>query len=123
LRCTFTSNAAFDGKTSTTLGTAPLVIAPNLNSQSAPTSYPDVIDNFGQKTWNLSSDTSKGGMKVYLFHRLDQLGWSPTEVPSAVTGPYSGCPGGIGWYGSGFENSLDYGRVMVSGIYQFSGRK
>ncbi len=113
--CDFTSNLPFDNKE----GAAPVVIAPNLLSQAAPTAYASVIDNFGQKTWNAGSDTSRSGIRVSMSHDLKSLGWLPTSAPSAVTGPYAGCPGGIGWYCSGLTASLNFGRVIVRGVYHF----
>lgn len=115
----FTSNLPFDGKESSTTSYAPIVIAPNLVSQSAPVAYDSVVDNYGQKTWNVGADTSKSGITIHLSHDLKTLGWLPTGNPSAVTGPYAGCPGGVGWYGSDFPTSIQIGRVTIRGIYQF----
>lgn len=117
IKCVFTSLMANpDSKLG---GTAPAVIAPQLISQAAPTAYQSVEDNFGLKTWSITSDTTSRGMTVYLPHDLKSLGWLPTTAPSAVTGPYAGCPGGIGIYCSGLPISERVGTVTVTGLYEF----
>lgn len=116
LRCTFTSVLANDSKTG---DEAPAVIAWNLISQSAPTAYQSVIDNVKIISWNMASDTSNKGVTMYKSHNSD-LGYLPTTSPSAVTGPYAGCPGGIGIYASGLANlSARVGTILVVGLYEF----
>jgi len=116
LRCTFTSVMANDSKTG---DSAPAVISWNLASQAAPTAYESVIDNVAARSWNMASDTSNNGVTVYHSHKSD-LGWLPTTAPSAVTGPYAGCPGGIGIYCSGIANlSARVGTILVVGMYEF----
>lgn len=120
LRVTFTSVLANDSKTG---DQAPAVIAWNMASQSAPTAYASVEDNVGIRSWNMASDTSKNGVTFYHSHKSD-LGWLPTTSPSAVTGPYAGCPGGIGIYASGIANlSSRVGTMLIVGIYEFRSKK
>lgn len=120
LKCTFTSILPFSGYDSKTVDIAPAEISCNLISQTAPAAYASSIDNYGQKTWNMGSDTSRGGIVVYLEHDKKSLGWLPTSSPSAVTGPYAGCPGGVGLYFSGGPVSASrIGTITVQGYYQF----
>lgn len=118
LRCQFVSNMAFTAiEAKGNVGA--IAVSCSILSQAVPSSYAVTIDNFRTKIWNMISDTSPQGFKMFLPHDAKRLGYSSSQSPFGIVQLYAGCPGGIGWYGSGLPISTRVGSVFIVGIYEF----
>jgi len=100
---------------------AVLAFASNISATATPSSYSSVADNGDSQTYPLLLDTSARGRYIALRHRRN-LGFTNTAQPVPTSNLYAGCPGGIGFYGSGFPVSTGVGSLHYSGTYIFSMR-
>jgi hypothetical protein len=96
---------------------AVLAIAGQLSSTTAPTAYGDVANNSDSQAYPILLDTRGMGRYHAIRHTRD-LQWANSASPVPTPSIYAGCPGGIGFYGSGFPVSTTIGSIRICGTYR-----
>jgi hypothetical protein len=111
-------SAQFVAAFNTGIGQMPLAIGSNISYSSAPTSYGQVINQADSKIWAGQHDTSRLGYTHVCA--VNDLGWSLTSSVTAT--PYAGAPGCIQIYSDMQGATVNIGRVLCVGIYEFRSR-
>jgi len=93
----------------------PLIIAGSTNVTSPPSSLDVVADNASARGVNILNMSSPNGYKYWLKWR--DILWGPVGSPGGITS--TGCPGGIGFYGTGYAASVPLAFVQYSLILKF----
>lgn len=117
LEITFMPCTSDEVKGDATIG---LVISGNLMRNGAPGSYAGAVDNGDSQSWNPVLDVSGRGRYHAIKHR-PSLQWN-VSTTTGNTVNYSGCPGGIAMFGSGFLPSTAVFTALVVGSYLVSSR-
>ncbi len=93
-----------------------LALSGNLQLAASPGTYQGVMDNADSQIYPVMFDTSGRGCYHAIRHRKN-LEWASTNTPFPNSDIYSGCPGAIQIFGSGFQNSTGLCDVQVVGTY------
>ncbi len=96
-----------------------LALSGNLQLGASPASYQGVLDNVDSQIYPVMFDTAGTGCYHAIRHRKS-LEWASTNTPFPNSDIYSGCPGAIQIFGTGFQASVALCNVQVVGTYTLS---
>lgn len=96
----------------------PLIVAGSTNITSIPTSLDVVADNASARAINVLNMTSPNGFKYWL--KWTGILWGPSASPGGITS--TGCPGSIGFYGSGYAANVPFAFVKYQLILRLRNR-
>jgi hypothetical protein len=96
---------------------ASLAIAGNVQNTTTPSSYADVMNNSDSQIYPILLD-DRGLGRYHAIRHGKELGYASSVSPVPTPSLYQGCPGGIGFYGSGFPVSTTIGALRITGTYQ-----
>jgi hypothetical protein len=92
-----------------------------VGTPSAPSSIAEVADNQDSKLWNVTDDTSPGGLTMNYVARPRRAFANVNDpVPSGASSV--GCAGGIRFYGSNFPTEVTILFMLIRMRLEFMGR-
>lgn len=100
---------------------AVVAIAGNLQVTTTPSAISDLSDNPDCQLYPVLLDTAGVG-RYHAIRHTNRLIFSSTASPNPSSSIYTGCPGGIAFYGSGLPVSTQLMNILYYGTYVFSTR-
>ncbi len=96
-----------------------LALSGNLQLSASPTTYQGVMDNVDSQIYAVMFDTANRGCYHAIRHRKT-LEWASTNTPTPSSDIYTGCPGSIQIFGTGFQASTALCNVQINATYVLS---